>query len=207
METEAVEGDLDWLTDDDLEGEADIPDWLREQVDDTVTAGETMPDWLNEEDIDIDTDDVPAWLRETMDEEQEVIPAEQQLPARDEPKLPEPDRPELPEPDTAQPAASIEPAAKSPAPVPAAAADIDVDSTLSSARESVTRDAVDDALHNYEQLIRANAALDNVENDLAKLTEKHKKNPAVFRLLGDAKMRQGKLQDALDIYRRALNML
>lgn len=201
VETQAVEGDLDWLTEDDLEGEADIPDWLREQVDDSVTADDNVPDWLSEEDIDIDTDDVPDWLRETMEDEQDVIPAEQQLPEPDKPKLPEPER------EPAQPAASIQPAAQSPAPVPTAAADIDIESTLSAARDNVTRNAVDEALHDYEQLIRANAVLDEVEKDITGLTEKHKKNPAVFRLLGDAKMRQGKLQDALDVYRRALNML
>ena len=35
----------------------------------------------------------------------------------------------------------------------------------------------------------------------------HKDNAAAHRVLGDALMRQGKLQEALNTYRRALNLL
>jgi hypothetical protein len=205
MEAESIEEDMDWLDEEDVElaTEDDIPDWLRE---DTVTEEEGVPDWLSEEEVEMATEDVPDWLRETMEDEQEVISA-QQLPEPDEPKLPEPDTPKLPESQPAQPSTAMQPAAKSPAPVSASAADIDIDSTLAAARESVSRDAVDEALVEYERLIRANAALEEVERDITKLTEKHKKNPAVFRLLGDTLMRRGKLQQALDTYRRALNML
>jgi hypothetical protein len=37
--------------------------------------------------------------------------------------------------------------------------------------------------------------------------EKFKTTPAVYRVLGDGLMRQGKLQLALDTYRKALNQL
>jgi predicted negative regulator of RcsB-dependent stress response len=38
-------------------------------------------------------------------------------------------------------------------------------------------------------------------------SENQKKNPAVYRVLGDGLMRQGKLQTALETYRKALKML
>jgi predicted negative regulator of RcsB-dependent stress response len=61
----------------------------------------------------------------------------------------------------------------------------------------------------YEAVIRANQALDQVEKAVGKLAENdhYKRNATVYRVLGDVRMRQGKLQEALDTYRRALNML
>ena len=74
--------------------------------------------------------------------------------------------------------------------------------------DEMVRD-IDEALQDYESVVRANDSLDIVINDLQKLANdnKHKKNPAVYRTLGDALMRHGDLQDALDTYRRALNLL
>jgi predicted negative regulator of RcsB-dependent stress response len=68
---------------------------------------------------------------------------------------------------------------------------------------------VDNALQHYESIVRGNIALDAVVGDLSTLLkdETHKKNPAVHRILGDGLMRQGKLQEALDTYRKALNLL
>jgi predicted negative regulator of RcsB-dependent stress response len=91
--------------------------------------------------------------------------------------------------------------------VPVAAQNIDVAATLQEARTHATINNLDASLPHYEMLIRANAALDDVVDDLAKLSEKFKTSPAVHRVLGDTLMRQGKLQAALDTYRKALNQL
>ncbi|HLV36687.1 MAG TPA: hypothetical protein VKY59_16305, partial [Spirillospora sp.] len=109
--------------------------------------------------------------------------------------------PETPaEPATASPA--VVPA---PAPIPAPAGDIPA--ALESARSKADSGDLEGSLREYESIIRANAALDQVSDDLTRLAERHQDNPAVYRVLGDSLMRQGKLQAALDTYRKALNQL
>jgi hypothetical protein len=58
----------------------------------------------------------------------------------------------------------------------------------------------------YELLVRTGQALVDVASDLSEVA-KSSKNPVAYRVLGDSLMRQGKLQDALNIYRQALNLL
>ena len=84
---------------------------------------------------------------------------------------------------------------------------IDVEATLAQARRQVSTGNVAGGLIEYESIIRANKALDTVVDDLSKLLEQDKSNPALYRVLGDGLMRQGRLQQALDTYRRALNQL
>jgi tetratricopeptide (TPR) repeat protein len=80
---------------------------------------------------------------------------------------------------------------------------------LQSAQQRVAAGDIEGGLVDYEAVVRANQALDNVEKDLDKLasSDAYKRNPSVHRVLGDVRMRQGKLQEALETYRRALNML
>ncbi|QPC82894.1 hypothetical protein G4Y79_00550 [Phototrophicus methaneseepsis] len=201
-----------WLTDD--ETSDDIPDWLKTDSVETVDD-EDLPEWLNV-DAEVDLEDIPDWLRETMDEDEEVITidatstaseAEPEWEMTEEEEPAEEMAPLAPAP---QPTAVVpvqEP--RSPAPVPVAASQIDVAAILQSARSKISEGDVDSSLTDYETVVRANTALDEVVGDLQKLTEsqEQKKNPAVFRVLGDGLMRQGKLQDALETYRKALKML
>ena len=79
---------------------------------------------------------------------------------------------------------------------------------LGQARAKIQAGDVDNGLVGYEAIIRANTALDSVISDLqALIKDKHKNNASVYRVLGDGLMRQGQLQQALDIYRKALNLL
>lgn len=77
------------------------------------------------------------------------------------------------------------------------------------ARGKIADGQVDAALADYETLLRANIGLDLVVGDLQWLIEQagQRDNPAVHRVLGDAYMRQGHLQQALDVYRHALTLL
>jgi tetratricopeptide (TPR) repeat protein len=97
----------------------------------------------------------------------------------------------------------------SPAPIIPAAASIDVGAALQEARSKVQAGDIEVSLQNYEAVVRANQQLDEVVKDLSSLLDQevHKKNPTVYRVLGDGLMRQGNLQAALDTYRRALNLL
>jgi tetratricopeptide (TPR) repeat protein len=92
-------------------------------------------------------------------------------------------------------------------PVPSYAR-IDVPTVLQAARSKVQAD-IDSSLQDYESVVRANAALPEVVTDLKKLASDntHKTNATVHRVLGDALMRSGNLKDALETYRKALNLL
>jgi len=88
-------------------------------------------------------------------------------------------------------------APRSPVPAPQRAR-IDVAATLERARANLRQDTAA-SLQDYEAVVRANEALDVVVADLSKLVEDkdQKKNPAVYRVLSDALMRRGNLQEAL----------
>lgn len=90
-----------------------------------------------------------------------------------------------------------------PAPPPGLAAG------FNSARGKLAAGRLSDALNDYETLLRANIGLDLVAADMRWLLEQpqFRDNASVHRVLGDALMRQGHLQQALDIYRHALKLL
>jgi hypothetical protein len=171
----------------------ETPDWLAEaEAAEPLTANE-MPDWLKEVGSEIALAEVPDWLKETADtDEQIVIP------------------PPTPAPVTTTPVTvpSIVPVPASPAPVPAAASMSEADAvTILNSARSQTDSNLEASLLEYERLVRANAQLEAVAGDLTSLVKKNEKNPAIYRVLGDALMRQGQLQAALDTYRSALNLL
>jgi hypothetical protein len=56
-------------------------------------------------------------------------------------------------------------------------------------------------------MIRSSTELEVVVAELTELVKSYKTTPAVYRVLGDGLMRQGKLQAALNTYREALNQL
>ena len=170
-----------WLADSISEDEdIEIPDWLNED-----SGEDAIPDWLADAGVSqIEPAAIPDWLNDTLEEPVEVVAAQVVKPV-EEPK----------------PA----PIAVIPTPKPA----VDVSGAIKAAQEKVVAGNLDEALVEYESVVRANDSVDVVIKDLQKLTnnDKTKKNPALYRVLGDAQMRHGDLQDALDTYRRALNLL
>nr|MBA3870887.1 hypothetical protein [Anaerolineae bacterium] len=177
-----------------------MPDWLTMEITEPQTAGAAdVPDWLH--DVDVEAADIPDWLKQTITSTKDdmvvtpAAPVPVPAPAAITPVIAQPSAP------------AIVPVRASPAPVPVAVQNIDVAATLQSARAHATSNNLDASLPHYEMLIRANAALDDVVDDLGKLADKFKTSPAVHRVLGDTLMRQGKLQAALDTYRKALNQL
>ena len=166
-----------------------IPEWLQPQTTEEFTPDDPLPDWLVGENI--DKSDVPSWLVQPI--EDEPMPAMVITPPAD--PAPQP--------------VIVERAAPLPArPVPVAAPPVEVAAHLQQARQQLTTN-VEASLQHYEAVVRANIALNEVVQDLSGAVndKTHKANPAVYRVLGDALMRQGKLQDALSTYRKALNLL
>ena len=66
---------------------------------------------------------------------------------------------------------------------------------------------MEDSLNHYEALVFDEALLDNVEQDLNTLVEQRQDVPQALRVLGDVRLHQGRLQDALEMYRAALEQL
>lgn len=166
-----------------------LPDWYN-ATDGAAAAQATAPaaeilDWVDAVEANVDPDEIPDWLKETIEETtEEEAPAPPPPPARPAQPPPQPQ---------AQPAAPPRPAA--------------VNATVASARSRAQSGDIDGSLLEYEALIRASSDLDTVVADLSGLAEAQPNNPTVYRVLGDGLMRQGRLQDALDIYRQALNQL
>lgn len=155
-----------------------------------------MPDWLKEIEV---PDDVPDWLVETFPEaevvEEEPVQFEPE-PVRVAPAPAAPPRPAAP------------PAPKpTPAPRVTMVSDEEAMTRLQSARDLEQAGDLETSLSEYEGLIRANRAIDVVVDDLTQLLRSYRTVPAVYRVLGDGLMRQGKLQAALNTYREALNQL
>lgn len=80
---------------------------------------------------------------------------------------------------------------------------------INSARAKVAADALDEALEVYETLLNTPAGLEWVEMDMRALIDQppHADDPALHRVLGDALMRSGQLDEALAAYRHALSLL
>lgn len=214
-----------------------VPDWLQDVAGGVPATAEAMPDWLTRdlgataptveisalpgapaltgegsldwlEGLDVDTSEIPQWLREAIaTSDTESVPTPPPSPAVV--TAPQPVViPAAPPPQTVIVPAAPPPAPRpAPAPVPAPAAGLNVGELLSAARAALAGNNVQDALSGYEQVIRANVNLDEVIDDLTKLVDKVKTSAAAYRVLGDGLMRKGRLQDALDTYRKALNQL
>ncbi len=187
---EAMPADVSWLTDDtsDTATDDDMPDWLRthEMAQETAAINsDDMPDWLKETDND-GSEEILDWLVETISDE--IVGTVQQTAPQTAPPQPTP-----------APASS---------PAPVVVAPVDVAAALQSAREKIKRGDAEGSLQDYEAVVRANVELDVVVADLDSMVKgAYKHNAAVYRVLGDGLMRQGRLQDALDTYRKALNLL
>lgn len=80
---------------------------------------------------------------------------------------------------------------------------------INSARGKVKAGELPAALLDYETLLTTSAGLDWVVSDMRELIaqSQYRDIPSLHRVLGDALMRQGHLDAALDVYRHALSLL
>jgi len=197
----------------------DLPDWLR--GDDTMTesAERTQPsDWKPAEEKQPEIIYSPP-LEETK--EPEIIYS----PPLEETRQPEPEMTSqpvaiAPEPETVaeKREQSIEPPREEPKPVrkvpakePVAqrstAAAAGGDQTLGLARNELSRSNIPGALESYSKLIKKARFLDEVIFDLREALYRYPVEVSLWQLLGDAYMRANRLQDALDSYTKAEELL
>jgi hypothetical protein len=167
-----------------------VPSWMIGTSTQTAAAA-AAPKPAPEEAVVVSAE--PDWLRETDEQPAAAVPDWldhlSDLPA--EPPI-------IPVPPAAAPV-YVPPPAPPPPPV--------VTATLDEARVRSREGDLEGSLKIYEVLVRASQSLTDVSSDLVEIAQTQKKNPAVFRVLGDSLMRQGRLQDALNTYREALNWL
>jgi cytochrome c-type biogenesis protein CcmH/NrfG len=81
------------------------------------------------------------------------------------------------------------------------------DPVLTQAQLELTRGNVSGALENYEKLIRKGKMLDEIIFDLREALYRYPVDVSILQSLGDAYMRANRLQDALDAYTKAEELL
>jgi Flp pilus assembly protein TadD len=90
------------------------------------------------------------------------------------------------------------------APIPANDKDA---ASLASAQAALEKNALADAIKEYAKLIRKGRLLEEVSHDLREATYRFPVDVIVWQTLGDAYMRANRLQDALDAYTKAEELL
>jgi tetratricopeptide (TPR) repeat protein len=151
-----------------------------------------MPDWLalDEERWGEEEPDIASWL--AAEEELSQVSLETPPPSAVPQATPEPE-------------AAPEPAAAAPVQRLPAAENMDADQ-LESARAALDAGDMEGALNVYQKLLEAGEGLNVVIGDLELATEGGYE-PALCRVLGDAYMENGQLNRALEVYRKALDLL
>jgi tetratricopeptide (TPR) repeat protein len=81
------------------------------------------------------------------------------------------------------------------------------DPVLGSARTELSRSNISGALDSYAKLIRKGRYLDEVIYDLREALYRYPVDVTIWQSLGDAYMRSNRLQDALDAYTKAEELL
>ncbi len=199
-------------------GSVDLPDWLA-SLDKEETAAPSSA---------ASSDDVPLWLKSEIEPEPDVIekagpadwqPVETRQPI-EEPEVPEPvvemEAPAPPE----KPVQQIEQrVSERPRPAPAkvvpskpvSAPPKSVQSpalsTLENAQAELGRGNIAASLDIYGKLIRKGKSLEEIIRDLRDALYRYPVEVAIWQALGDAYMRANLLQEALDAYTKAEELL
>ncbi len=188
----------------------DIPDWLLEGMPQGLssTTPEATADLVTA-DAGIDASNPDNWF-------DQLEPAElpdwlQPAPAAEPEPIPEPVQAQ---PQVNAPPVTVQPIVTPPKPEPKLEPQPVSETVLANhaqrlrhARELLAQDRHSESLMHYESLIDDQAVLDDVIQDVGQLVQSQPKNPRARRLLGDAHLRKGNLQEALDTYRSALDQL
>ena len=218
----------------DLLDDEELPDWLKDMEADLLPAeataegeDEELPDWLKEpepREAPVETEpaaeaavqkDVPQvpWPEaeaEAEAEEEEAAEAEVEVeePVAEIVELVPADEEEAEE----EPEPAVEPAAEEepePAATPPALEEAaDEHDRLRIARERLNAKDIAAALPHYEELVASGEMLEQTVADMSYAMQTEAKgDPRIRRIWGDALRAQGKLQEALDVYRQALDEL
>jgi len=196
-----------------------------------------LPDWLASLDKEeaatplsaASSDDVPLWLKSEIEPEPDVIekarpadwqPVETKQPI-EEPEVPEPvaevEAPPPPEKpvqkveqqkfEQPRPAAPVKVVAPKPTSAPSKSVPSSAPSTLGNAQTELGRGNIAASLDIYSKLIRKGKSLEDIIRDLRDALYRYPVEVAIWQALGDAYMRANLLQEALDAYTKAEELL
>ena len=229
-------GEFDWLNEIEeesavasapSEGEEELPAWLRGVEEETRLPAtgslRNLPGWMRDETGEVLAE--PTKIEPTRATDWQ--PAESKQPQPE----PEPVAPEPPKPETQPTVIAAQPVEEPPRPKPApkktkpmaepkpepykeplttrgaGMATMSVDPMLGLARNELSRSNIPGALQAYEKLIRKGRFLDEVIFDLREALYRYPVEVSIWQALGDAYMRANRLQDALDAYTKAEELL
>ena len=150
-----------------------------------------------------------------VEEQQQPEPLPEPEPVLQEPVTPEPQAEPVfvepveqePKPDPARRKSKPEPYKEPLTTRSAGMLDSTSDPMLGSARNELSRSNIPGALQAYEKLIKKGRFLDEVIFDLRGALDRFPVEVSILQALGDAYMRANRLQDALDAYTKAEELL
>jgi hypothetical protein len=199
---------------------AGVPDWLSEieEEDEEVDIGEGL-DSLDEifgaeeeftpepSEVEPKSTLVPEWLQEIADEkpESEPAPEPEWLPEVEEPAV----QPEI----KAESEPAIEELPEEPPTPPVEAAPIPTappsqpGEAIIAARRAVQSGNLDEAIKQFNSIIKKGKQLEDLIAEIKEALRRHPVNVELWQALGDAYMKENNLQDALDAYSKAENLL
>lgn len=198
-----------------------LPSWLRgldkeEKQEPAPASEEALPAWLRDETGEVVAE--PPKIEPTR--ATDWRPVEKTKQPEPEPSAPKPSVPEPVVPPPLQPAptpvvAAQEPPKKvapaKPAKEPAVRrvpeTSTFLDPVLGQARNELSRSNIPGALENYGKLIKKGRFLEDVIFDLREALYRYPVEVSIWQSLGDAYMRANRLQDALDSYTKAEELL
>ena len=76
-----------------------------------------------------------------------------------------------------------------------------------SAQSKINEGQISDAIKDYQDIIQKGQRLTSVIADLNKAAQKYPQEVSIFQTLGDAYLQANKLQEALEAYTKAQNLL
>jgi tetratricopeptide (TPR) repeat protein len=196
----------------------DLPDWLagldKEEaaVPSPMTSSDEVPAWLKSE-VEPEpqftekaqpADWKPVEVKRVIEEPQELEPAvvaERSLPTEEPVKKTEQRISEQPRP------TSVKVAQPKPAPLPSKNVQNPIPSSLGNAQSELGRGNIAASLDIYSKLIRKGKSLEDIIRDLRDALYRYPVEVPIWQALGDAYMRANRLQEALDAYTKAEELL
>ncbi|MBI5934237.1 MAG: tetratricopeptide repeat protein [Chloroflexi bacterium] len=184
--------------------EADLPSWLRgletanveEEMEAVAPSVESLPDWLRGEEPEAPKPPSPTRPAEWVPEATKPASAPKPVVAKPAPKPKA--EPKKVEPKKAEPKPELRRTGMLP-PL--------IDPALAAARDALSHGKIPDALQAYANLIRKGKLLEDITFDLKEALYRFPVEVSIWQALGDAYMRANRLQDALDAYTKAEELL
>ena len=176
----------------------DLPAWMRDETGEVVAEPTKIEptrssDWAPADGIKEEAEETPQPAPQPVSE------ARPEDASEPKPKKATPKK-EKPKPAKAEPS-------KEPVTRRAAESTMSIDPTLDSARSELTRSNIPAALDAYGKLIKKGRFIEEVIFDLREALYRYPVEVSIWQALGDAYMRSNQLQDALDAYTKAEELL